>query len=217
MRVHPESKSKNKIGSKRDKTSLAKFGFPRSLPPPPGSRRHKLKPEAMTESELYQYLEHHQVSYERYQHPAVFTCEEAERWVPEIDAAKTKNLFVRDRKGQRHFLVVVGYDKQVDLNSLGQVLGCSRLSLGSAQRLEDRLGVQPGSVTILALANDRENQVELVLDEPISKARAVRCHPLVNTATLSLERQALDRFLESTGHQPVVVEVPSRGLDPGGN
>ncbi len=164
----------------------------------------------MTENELYDFLSQHQVTYQRYEHPAVFTCEEAERWVPEIPAAKTKNLFVRDRKGKRHFLVVVGYDKQVDLNRLGEALGCSRLSLGSAHRLEERLGVQPGSVTILALANDTEHHVELVLDEPISRAEAVRCHPLVNTATLSLDRENLERFLNTTGHPPTVVEVPAR-------
>lgn len=159
---------------------------------------------------IYDFLQEHQVAYERYDHPAVFTCEEAERLVPDIDAAKTKNLFVRDRKGKRHFLVVVGYEKSVDLNALSKVLGCSKLSLGSEQRLSTHLGVKPGSVTILALMNDTENNVELVFDIPISEAVALRCHPLINTATLSLTRQDLNRFLEVTGHQLTTVDVPAR-------
>jgi Ala-tRNA(Pro) deacylase len=160
--------------------------------------------------DIYDFLSTHGVEYERYDHPPVFTCEEADRLVPEMDAAETKNLFVRDRKGNRHFLVVVGYDKQVDLNALSKSIGSTRLSLGSAERLATHLGVQPGSVTILALANDRHHKVELYLDEPIAQATAVRCHPLVNTATLLIQRPALEKFLEATGHELKIVDVPSR-------
>lgn len=160
--------------------------------------------------DIYQFLAEHQVGYQRYDHPAVFTCEEAERLVPDMPAAKTKNLFLRDRKGKRHFLVVVGYEKQVDLAALSKVLPCSRLSMGSPERLKARLGVEPGSVTILALANDANNEVELVFDQPIAEADAVRCHPLVNTATLLLKSPELKRFLEATGHQPTILDVPAR-------
>ena len=159
---------------------------------------------------LYDFFSRHGIDYELCEHPAVFTCGEAEAHVPEMEGAKTKNLFLRDRKGTRHFLVVVGYDKSADLNALSKVLGCSKLSLGSPQRLADRLGVIPGSVTILALLNDTERQVELVLDKPIDEADSLCCHPLVNTATVSLRRAELDRFLELTGHRPRVVDVPAR-------
>lgn len=159
---------------------------------------------------LYKLLSEHGIEYECCEHPAVFTCEEAERLVPDMEGAKTKNLFLRDRKGKRHFLVVVGYEKSVDLNALSKEIGCSKLSLGSAERLADRLGVVPGSVTILALMNDPEHQVELILDKSIAQAAAVRAHPLVNTATISLSRRALDRFLAVTGHEKNVLEVPGR-------
>lgn len=159
---------------------------------------------------VYRLFAEHGIAYELCEHPAVFTCEEAERLVPELGGTKTKNLFLRDRKGKRHFLVVVGYDKSVDLSALAGLLGCGKLSLGSAQRLSDRLGVIPGSVTILALVNDLEHQVELVLDQVIAAADSLCCHPLVNTATVTLRREDLAKFLKVTGHQARVVEVPAR-------
>ena len=97
---------------------------------------------------LYDLFSRHGIDYDLSEHPAVFTCEEAEQHVPEMDGAKTKNLFLRDRKGTRHFLVVVGYEKSVDLNALSKVIGCSKLSLGSAERLADRLAVSYTHLTL---------------------------------------------------------------------
>ncbi|MGE4203418.1 MAG: prolyl-tRNA synthetase associated domain-containing protein [Vulcanimicrobiota bacterium] len=162
----------------------------------------------MNPEPLYHFLAAQGIDYRRHDHPPVYTCEEAERLVPAMEAARTKNVFVRDRPGKRHFLVVVGYDKRVDLKALAEVLDTSKLSLGSSERLLQHLGVEPGSVTILGLFNDREQKVELVLDQPIAAAASVRCHPLVNTSTLELEAEGLARFLAATGHQPRVIEVP---------
>lgn len=149
------------------------------------------------------------IQVDRYEHPPVFTCEEAERWVPSMDAAPTKNLFLRDRKGRRHFLVVVGYEKSVDLKALSALLDVDRLVLGSSRRLDEYLGVEPGSVTILGLLNDRNRGVELVLDVPIAEANRLRCHPLVNTATWSVAQADLRRFLQVTGHPLRVLDIPS--------
>lgn len=162
----------------------------------------------MNPEPLYDFLAEQGIDYRRHDHPPVFTCEEADRLVPPMGAARTKNVFVRDRPGKRHFLVVVGYDKRVDLKALAEVLETSKLSLGSPERLLQHLGVEPGSVTILGLLNDREKRVELVLDQPIAAAASVRCHPLVNTSTLELASEGLARFLEATGHKPRVIEVP---------
>ncbi len=164
--------------------------------------------------DIYQFLDSHRIAYQRYDHPAVYTCEEARRWVPDMDAAETKNVFLRDRKGLRHFLVVVNYDKSVDLKALAPLLQTDRLTLGSPERLQRYLGVEPGSVTILGLVNDRERAVELVFDRDIAAAEALRCHPLVNTATLAVPREQLLAFLELTGHTPRVVDVPAREAAP---
>jgi Ala-tRNA(Pro) deacylase len=83
--------------------------------------------------DIYQFLADHDIEYERHDHPPVFTCEEAIRLVPPLPAAKTKNLFLRDRKGGRHFLVAVGYEKAVDLKALASLLGVSKLGFASAE------------------------------------------------------------------------------------
>jgi Ala-tRNA(Pro) deacylase len=160
--------------------------------------------------DIYQFLADHDIEYERRDHPPVFTCEEAERLVPDMSAAKTKNLFLRDRKGRRHFLVVVGYEKAVDLKALTSFLGVSKLGFASPERLKRYLGVDPGSVSILGLMNDVDQAVEVIVDEGLWGAEAFRCHPLVNTSTLAISRDDIQRFLEITGHQVHILDVPGR-------
>lgn len=160
--------------------------------------------------DIYSYLAKHSIEYVRHDHPAVFTCEQAEQLVPPMAAARTKNLFLRDRKGLRHFLVVVGYEKSVDLKRLTPLLEADKLALGTPERMVEFLGVEPGSVTILGVANDSQGKVEVVFDEPIAAAASVRCHPLVNTATLEISGVAIRRFLEATGHALRVLDVPGR-------
>jgi len=161
--------------------------------------------------EIYQFLADHDIEYERHDHPPVFTCEEAERLVPDMPAAKTKNLFLRDRKGRRHFLVMVGYEKAVSLKALTSLLGVSKLGFASPARLKRYLGVDPGSVSILGLVNDVDQAVEVIVDEGLWSADALRCHPLVNTSTLAISRDDIQRFLEITGHPVRTLDVPGRG------
>jgi Ala-tRNA(Pro) deacylase len=156
------------------------------------------------------FLRQNEIDYQKVEHPPVYTCEEAQRLAPPLPGAHTKNLFLRDAKGRRHVLLVVGWDKQVDLKALAGVLEMSKLGMASAQRLQQHLGVEPGAVTLLALANDTEQRVEVVVDAPLWQAAALQCHPLVNTATLSIAHDGIERFLERTGHPVRVVEIPSR-------
>ena len=158
--------------------------------------------------DIYAFLEQHNVEFERTDHPPVYTCEQAEKLVPPMRGADTKNLFVRDKKGRNHFLVIVGYEKSVDLKALSRELGMSGLSLGSADRLQNHLGVEPGSVSLLAIANDQLSQVEIIIDEKLWVADRWKCHPLVNTSTLSLSRNDVERILNITNHAYRVIDVP---------
>jgi len=160
--------------------------------------------------DIYQFLAEHGIEYERHDHPPVFTCEEADRLVPALPAAKTKNLFLRDRKGRRHFLIAVGYEKVVDLKALSSILGVSKLGLASPERLKRYLGVDPGSVTILGVVNDLKQEVEVIVDEDLWSSKAFRCHPLVNTSTLVVSRENIRRFLDVTGHELRIVSIPSK-------
>lgn len=160
---------------------------------------------------LFELLERQGISYRRFDHDAVFTCEQAEAVVPPSEGAiHSKNLFLRDKKGRRHWLLVTACEKPVDLKGVARVLDADTLSLGSPERLWKYLGVTPGAVTILALMNDADRQVELVIDREVWTGVPVRCHPLVNTATLVLGRAQLQRFLDLTGHVPQIVDVPAR-------
>ena len=162
-------------------------------------------------TDVYQFLADNQIEYKRHDHPPVFTVADVERLVPPLPAAKTKNLFLRDKKGKRHFLVVVPAQKQVDIKALGGVIGADRLSFGSPDRLKRYLGVDPGSVTILALIRDPEHVVEVVFDESLGKEQAFQFHPLVNTSTLVISRKNLLRFIDATGHEIRNLDVPEKG------
>ena len=159
---------------------------------------------------FYQFLETNQITYIRHDHPAVYTVEEADRLVPELAAAKTKNLFLRDDKGKRHFLVVVPGHKQVDLKKLKDRMEVKRISFGSPQRLKKHLGIEPGAVSILALYNDKDHAVELFMDQELWTSEFFQCHPLVNTSTLEITRENLIRFLGITGHEMTIIDAPER-------
>jgi Ala-tRNA(Pro) deacylase len=160
--------------------------------------------------DVYQFLADHHVAYQRHDHPPVFTVADVERLVPPLPAAKTKNLFLRDKKGKRHFLVVVPAKKRVDIKGLGGAIGAGRLSFGSPTRLKRYLGVDPGSVTILAIIQDTEHEVEVFIDKDLEQEKAFQFHPLVNTSTLVISRGNLLRFLEAAGYAYRSLDVPGQ-------
>jgi len=164
--------------------------------------------------DIYSFLDRHGIIYQKFEHPAVFTCEEAERLYPPMPGAHTKNLFLRDRKGTRHLFVVVGYEKKVDLKKLVDVCGVDKLSFASPDRLMKYVGVEPGSATLLGMVNDTDHAVEVFIDESVWKAESMLCHPLVNTATLSISHEGIDKFLQATGHVFKVIQVPERASEP---
>lgn len=158
---------------------------------------------------LEEFLNVHGLVFERYEHPAVMTVAEAESLVLQLPGAKTKNLFLRDKKGSKYFLVTIPAALSVNLKQLGDVLGAGRLSFASADRLLTNLGVTPGSVTLLGLVNDTAHNVQFVIDQALWDASAVQAHPLVNTATMVVPHADLIRFLAATGHAPQIISVPA--------
>ncbi|MDP7477391.1 MAG: prolyl-tRNA synthetase associated domain-containing protein [Candidatus Peribacteraceae bacterium] len=159
---------------------------------------------------IYDFLKEHDISYEETKHVAVFTCEQAEEHVSDMEGFHTKNLFLRDKKGNKHYLVVVGYEKSVDLKALAALLGESKLSFGSPERLMKYLQLEPGSVTILGIINDPDHEVEVILDKAMWEADMVLSHPLINTATLSIAHEGIEKFLSETGHEFKVIDIPAR-------
>jgi Ala-tRNA(Pro) deacylase len=158
---------------------------------------------------LQDFLIKHAIKLERHEHAAVMTVAESELLVPALPGAKTKNLFLRDKKGLKHFLVTIPAALSVNLNQLGDVLGAGRLGFASADRLLRHLGVTPGSVSMLGLVNDTAHHVQFVIDQALWEAPAVQAHPLVNTATMVMPHADLVRFLAATGHEPKIISVPA--------
>ena len=155
----------------------------------------------MNEKELLEFLGAHGFVFQRIEHPAVFTCAEAELHRPAQPAVSTKNLFLCDKKARRFFLAVTACEKTVKLDSLAKQLGVANVRFASEENLMRLLGVTRGSVTMMGLANDVEHVVELWIDAEIWQSEYFLSHPLVNTATLILSKAELERFFALTGHE----------------
>jgi len=163
----------------------------------------------MSLTTLFSFLQEHGIAFVRHDHAPVFTCEEELAHVPESGAARTKNLFMRDRRGKRHLLLVTLCSKTVSIATFAETAGADRLSFASPERLERHLGVEPGAVTVLGLVNDSAHAVEVYIDADVWSAPSIHAHPLRNDATLVLTHDALVQFLAATGHQPRIVTVRS--------
>lgn len=163
--------------------------------------------------DLFAFLDGHGIRFVRHDHPPVFTCEEERQHVPESGAARTKNLFLRDRRGRRHLLLVTLCSKNVSIADFAETSGADRLSFASPERLRKHLGVEPGSVTVLGLVNDAAHAVELYIDADVWSAPSMHAHPLRNDATLVLSHDEVVRFLAATAHQPRIVAVRSATRD----
>jgi len=159
---------------------------------------------------IFIFLEKNGIDYQRFDHPAVFTCEEADHLVPPMPGIKSKNLFLRDRRGKRHFLLIVPAEKTVDLKALSHELGISGLSLASPGRLMEHLGVDPGSVSFLSIYNEIDCKVEVIFDIKIWTSDYLQCHPLINTSTLLIGHDGVVAILDLTGHEYRLLEVPVR-------
>ena len=141
------------------------------------------------------------------EHPPVFTVEEAKALRGNLPGHHIKNLFLRNKK-EEMWLVVALEDRAVDLKRLGEALGAGRLSFGSPDRLRRVLGVEPGSVTPLALVNDEARVVRLALDRGLNEGGPINAHPLVNTMTTAVAAADLLRFFAATGHAPRWLDFP---------
>lgn len=161
-----------------------------------------------TREDLFDRLAELGIRVQTLDHPAVFTVEESASLEREIPGGHTKNLFLKDAKG-RLFLVIAHAETQVDLKALPKRIGSARLSFGKGDLMMEALGVTPGSVTAFALINDHEQRVSVVIDKALLQFDTINCHPLENTATTSIAREDLLRFIRACGHNPGIAELTS--------
>jgi Ala-tRNA(Pro) deacylase len=149
---------------------------------------------------VYARLDELGISYTRHEHPPIASADAGERYWSGIDAAHCKNLFMRNQKGTRHYLVILQYQKRADLRAVADQIGDGKLSFGSPERLMTHLGVGPGSVSPFGLIHDAGHAVRVAIDRDLSKAERISFHPNTNTATIVVKFADFRRFLEACGN-----------------
>ena len=140
------------------------------------------------------------IAFERHEHPPVATVEQAAQHWAGIEAAHCKNLFLRNQKGDRHYLLILEHSKKADLRAVANQIGDGKLSFGSPERLMSHLGLTPGSVSPFGLIHDRARGVRVVIDRDLRGAERLSFHTNINTATLVVSGVDFSRFLAVCGN-----------------
>jgi Ala-tRNA(Pro) deacylase len=164
-----------------------------------------------TPQDLYAFLDAHGIAHRTLEHPAVFRVEEGQEIKAALPGGHTKNLFLKDAKDQIWLICALG-ETRIDLKRLPETIGSARLSFGSADLMEEVLGVTPGSVTLFALINDRARKVKLVLDAALLRPEPINFHPLTNTATTAVSQAGLRAFLKALDISAKVVDFERLAL-----
>jgi Ala-tRNA(Pro) deacylase len=140
------------------------------------------------------------IPYTRHEHPPVATADEAARHWSGIEGTHCKNLFLRNQKGNRHYLVVLEHSKRADLKIVADQIGDGKLSFASPERLMAHLGLTPGSVSPFGLINNQDHGVRLVLDRDLKAATRLGFHPNINTVTFTIAAADFAKFVDATGN-----------------
>lgn len=156
---------------------------------------------------LYKILEKLNIKYDYYEHPAAPTIEIAMQYWKDVDATHCKNLFFRNHKGNRHYLVVLDCSRILDIHDLEKRLKQGKISFASEQRMEKYLGIKPGSVSPFGIINDSEHQVHVFFDITLKKAKKISFHPNINTASIVLDLNDFLRFMDWTGNTFEFIEL----------
>ena len=153
------------------------------------------------------YLDEKGFEYSWYTHPEAPTIEIARQYWKQDGSKHCKNLFFRNHKGNRHYLVVLDCERDLDIHDLEKRLHQGKLSFASPQRMEKYLGLQPGSVSPFGLINDTENHVHLFLDKNLNEQKSLSFHPNDNHATVVIETPEFMRYLNAVGNSFEFIEL----------
>lgn len=147
-------------------------------------------------NEIFEYLDRNEVEYQTFLHPAIHKVGDDDLLGVKIPGLQTKNLFLRDKKSKKFFLVSMSQDSIMDLKEFGRKMGDMKFSFGKIEDLKRLLNVEPGSVSILGKIFDLNNEVELIIDQKILDADFVAFHPNLNTQTLVFPKKSFKIILK---------------------
>ena len=154
-------------------------------------------------------LEDWNIAYRLYTHPPLPTAAEAMAYWKDIEAQHCKNLFFRNHKGNRHYLVGFDWKRDLPIHRIEKMLRQGKLTFASPQRMMRYLGVEPGSVSPFGLLNDMENHVVLFIDNKLKEAEEISFHPNDNRYTAVISKTDFFRFLELVGNAHVFLDIDS--------
>lgn len=164
-----------------------------------------------TEADLFARFDALGIAHVTHRHRRVFTVEEGADLKAAMPGGHTKNLFLKDKKGAIYLICAIS-STAIDLVAVSKLIGSGRFSFGSAERLMEYLGVEPGSVTLFALINDPDRKVTLVLDEALFDLDPVNFHPLKNDATTAISPADMLKFVRSLGREPIRLAFDAAGV-----
>ncbi len=156
---------------------------------------------------VFNFLQQQEIEYSFYTHPEAPTIDIARQYWRQDGSKHCKNLFFRNHKGNRHYLVVFDSDKSLAIHDLEQRLHQGKLSFASEQRMERYLGLKPGSVSPFGLINDTENHVHLFLDKNLLDYPSLSFHPNDNRATVVISQQMFAKYLAAVGNTFEYIEL----------
>ena len=159
------------------------------------------------QQKVFDFFAQHGIEYTTYSHPEAPTIEIAKQYWHDDGSKHCKNLFFRNHKGNRHYLVVFDSEQSMAIHDLEHRLHQGKLSFASEQRMERWLGLRPGSVSPFGLVNDTENHVHLFLDANLLKQPSLSFHPNDNTATVVISQEMFQRYLEAVGNSYEYIEL----------
>lgn len=160
------------------------------------------------EIRTYDLLDSLGVSYQRIDHPAAMTMEECEDIDRILDATICKNLFLCNRQETAFYLLMIPGDKTFKTKDISAQIGSARLSFGKPEFMEQFLDITPGSVSVMGLMNDKENRVQLLIDEDILKGEYIGCHPCINTSSLRIKTKDMaEKIIPAMKHKPIIVKL----------
>jgi len=146
-------------------------------------------------NEILKFLKDLEIDYDLYEHPPIHRVGDDTSLGVKIPGHQTKNLFLKDKKSKKFFLVSMSQDSKMDLKEFGKKLGGMKFSFGKAEDLKSFLNVEPGSVSIFGKIFDTDSEVELIVDQKLLNAESVAFHPNLNTQTLVVDRKGFYKYL----------------------
>ena len=156
---------------------------------------------------VFNFLQQQEIEYSFYTHPEAPTIDIARQYWRQDGSKHCKNLFFRNHKGNRHYLVCFDCDRDMAIHDLEHRLHQGKLSFASPQRMERYLGLEPGSVSPFGLINDEEHHVHLFLDENLQHAPSLSFHPNDSRGTVVISREEFLRYLDAVGNTWEFVEL----------